>query len=87
MAGGGTNIVNVELQEITEDEFFILVSFQDKGVASLYLRGDRQYAAEFLEVARRRILLTVTGLLPGDRREAVAQELARLRDDVQLPRK
>lgn len=87
MAGGGTNILSVELQEITEDEFFVVVSFQDKSVASLYLRGDRRYAAECLEAARRRILLTVTGLLPADPREAVAQELARLRDDVRLPRK
>lgn len=79
--------LRVDLEEVAPGEFFIAVRLQDRKIASLYLRGDRQYAIECLEVARRRILLTVTGVAQSDTREVVAQELVRLREDVRLNRK
>ena len=87
MTPDSQNNLQVDLEEIAPGEFFIAVRLQNRRIASLYLRGDRQSADEFLEVARRRILLTVTGEEPGDAREMVAQELARLREDAGLPRK
>jgi hypothetical protein len=79
--------LRVDLEDVAPGEFFIAVRLQDRKIDSLYFRGDRQSAEDFLEVARRRIFLTITTEEPGDTREVVAQELARLREDVRLPRK
>lgn len=79
--------LRIDLEEIATDEFFIAVSLRDRKIASLYLRGDRQYAKECLEVVRRRVILTVTGDEPGDTREKVAEEFTRLRDELQPPRR
>lgn len=87
MTSDGQNHLCVDLEEVAPGEFFIAVRLQDRKIASLYLRGDCEAAEKFLEVAQRRILLTVTGEEQGDTREAVAQELARLREDARLPRK
>ncbi len=81
------NHLRVDLEEVAPGEFFIAVRLRDRKIASLYLRGDQQYAEECLEVARLRILLTVTDGERGDTHEVVAQELARLREDVRHPRK
>ncbi len=78
--------LRIDLDEIAPDEFFIILSLRDRKIASLYLRGDRQYANECLEVIRRRVILTVTAEEPGDVREKVAEELTRLWDEFRPPR-
>ncbi len=79
--------LNIDLEKITPDEFFLVVRMKDIKIASLYLRGDWQHANECLEVVRRRIVLTVTGAEPGDPRKTVAEELMRLRDELPPPRR
>ncbi|AWB23350.1 hypothetical protein DA075_22640 [Methylobacterium currus] len=87
MTPDSENQLRIDLEEIALDEFFVVVRLRDRKIASLYLRGDRQYANECLEVVRRRIILTVTGEEPGDTREKVAEELTRLRDEIRPPRR
>ncbi|MCQ6512932.1 hypothetical protein NPN18_24500, partial [Vibrio parahaemolyticus] len=58
--------LRIDLEEIAPGEFVIFAHFQSRKIASLYLKGDRQYAIDCLELARRRILLTVTGEDVGD---------------------
>ena len=82
MTPDSQNHLRVDLEKVAPDEFFIAVRLQDGKIASLYLRGDRQYANECLEVARRHILLTVTGEEPGGLRGKVLQELMQLRQDT-----
>lgn len=75
--------LRVDLEEVAPGEFFIAVRLQDKKITSLYLRGDRQYANECLEVARRRILLATTCEVPNSPEGKVLQELMRLRRSPQ----
>jgi hypothetical protein len=82
MTPDSQNHLRVDLEEVAPEEFFIAVRLQDRKIASLYLRGDRQYATECLEVARRHILVTVTEEGPGGLRGKVLQELMHLRRDT-----
>lgn len=70
--------LRIGLEEAAPGEFIIFVELQDKRIASLYLKGDRQYATECLELARRRILVTVTGEDASTLGEKVSLELVRL---------
>lgn len=77
------NHLRVDLEEIAPGEFFITTRLHDQKIASLYLSGNRQYADEFLEVARRRILLNVASDEPGGPLGKVLQELIRMRQSLQ----
>ena len=70
--------IHIELEEIAPGEFEIFVLAQDRKIASLYLKGDRQYAVNCLELARQRILLNVAEEDAGELGEKVSLELVRL---------
>ncbi len=70
--------IHIELEEIAPGEFEIFVLAQDRKIASLYLKGDRQYALNLLELARQRVLLTAAGEDAGDLGENISLELVRL---------
>jgi hypothetical protein len=78
MSAEKSNNLVVDLKQITDNEFIIAVIFQNKIIANLYIRGNRQYANEMLEVARRRILLNIVGERSADLSGRVAFELSKL---------
>jgi hypothetical protein len=78
MSAEKSNNLVVDLKQITDNEFIIAVIFQNKMIANLYIRGNRQYANEMLEVARRRILLNIVGERSADLSGRVAFELSKL---------
>ena len=78
MSAEKSNNLVVDLKQITDNEFIIAVIFQNKMIANLYISGNRQYANEMLEVARRRILLNIVGERSADLSGRVAFELSKL---------
>ncbi|GJD61759.1 hypothetical protein [Methylobacterium frigidaeris] len=77
--------LQVELEEVTPGEFIISVVWREKKLGSLYLRGDRDDAAAFLEAARERIVLAITGDAPNDVGGQVQRELVNLSRIMQQP--
>ncbi|TGD96970.1 hypothetical protein [Methylobacterium nonmethylotrophicum] len=75
-----------ELEEIAPGEFIISVVWREKKLGSLYLRGDRHEATTFLEAARRRIVLSITGDAPADIDGQVKRELLDLSRNLHNPR-
>lgn len=67
--------LKVDLEEVAPGEFLISIVWREKKLGSLYLRGDRREAAAFLEEARRRIVVAITGDGPSDVDRKVQREL------------
>lgn len=67
--------LKVDLEEVAPGEFLISIVWREKKLGSLYLRGDRCEAAAFLEEARRRIVVAITGDGPSDVDRKVQREL------------
>ena len=76
-----------ELEEIAPGEFIISVVWREKKLGSLYLRGDRREATTFLETARQRIVLSITGAAPDGIDGQVKRELLDLSRNLQHPRR
>ncbi len=67
--------LRIDLDEVAPGEFIISVLWRERTLGSLYLRGDRREAAAFLDEARHRIVVAVTGDAPGDVDRQVQREL------------
>ncbi len=78
--------LQIDLEEIAPGEFVIAVAWREKTLGSLYLRGDRPYATAFLEAARQRIVLAITGDGSDDVDGQVRRELIDLSRNIQRPR-
>ncbi|MCF4124691.1 hypothetical protein [Methylobacterium sp. SyP6R] len=75
--------LQIELEEVAPGEFIISVLWREKKLGSLYLRGDRREATAFLEEARQRIVVAVTGDAPSDLDRQVQRELIDLSRNMQ----
>ncbi|WP_171070239.1 hypothetical protein [Methylobacterium terricola] len=84
MAQDGTPL-QVGLEEVAPGEFIISVVWREKTLGSLYLRGDRDEAAAFLDVARQRIVVAITGDVPDDVDGQVQRELIDLSRNLHRP--
>ncbi|MFH6785017.1 MULTISPECIES: hypothetical protein [Methylobacterium] len=80
------NPLQVDLEEVAPDEFIISVVWRGKRLGSLYLRGDQEEAAAFLEAARQRIVVAITGDGPADVDKQVQRELVDLSRNLHQPR-
>lgn len=78
--------LQVGLEEVAPGEFIISVALRGKTLGSLYFRGDRDEATAFLEDARRRIVVAITGDAPGDVDGQVQRELIDLSCTLRQPR-
>ncbi len=78
--------LQIALEEVAPGEFIISVAFREKTLGSLYLRGDRQEATAFLDAARERIVLAISGDAPSDVDRQVRRELIDLSRNMQQPR-
>jgi hypothetical protein len=78
--------LQVALEEVAPGEFIISVAWREKTLGSLYLRGDREEATAFLDAARERIVLAITGDAPNDVDRQVQRELIDLSRNLQQPR-
>ncbi|KMO11267.1 hypothetical protein [Methylobacterium platani] len=85
MAHDDTSL-RIELEEVAPGEFIISIGWREKKLGSLYLRGDRDYAAAFLDAARQRIVLAIAGDAPGDVDGQVQRELIDLSRTLKQPR-
>jgi len=80
------NSFQIDLNEVAPGEFIISVVWRGKTLGSLYLRGDREEATAFLDAARQRIVVAITGDGPADVDKQVQRELVDLSRNLHQPR-
>lgn len=70
----------VHLQEISLEEYIIVVKCKNKIIANLYIRGDRKYAEQMTELAKKRITVKLIDENPDQFIGKINLELTRLKE-------